>query len=272
MALSIGDNFNYLGKKFLDARQSFDTLEAMNSCNDVPEGFITYCKEDGNRYEYKDGVWKEYVVTSSGDSNISVDDVIHYGTDEPTNDNVIWFFPDTYSQEITIDNPLIIELISTIQAMQEQINRLEKDVEYLKIHGGGGGTVDPTPNPNPTPTPTTYSYLVLEDGSKLLLETGESILLEEQEATSVTYSYLVLEDGSKLLLETGESILLEEQEATPTTYSYMTLEDGSKLLLETGESILLEEQKTTVISSNNVLLENGSKVLLENGEKMLLEA
>ena len=241
MALSIGDNFNYLGKKFLDARQSFDTLEAMNSCNDVPEGFITYCKEDGNRYEYKDGVWKEYVVTSSGDSNISVDDVIHYGTDEPTNDNVIWFFPDTYSQEITIDNPLIIELISTIQAMQEQINRLEKDVEYLKIHGGGGGTVDPTPNPNPTPTPTTYSYLVLED-------------------------------GSKLLLETGESILLEEQEATPTTYSYMTLEDGSKLLLETGESILLEEQKTTVISSNNVLLENGSKVLLENGEKMLLEA
>ena len=235
MALSIGDNFNYLGKKFLDARQSFDTLEAMNSCNDVPEGFITYCKEDGNRYEYKDGVWKEYVVTSSGDSNISVDDVIHYGTDEPTNDNVIWFFPDTYSQEITIDNPLIIELISTIQAMQEQINRLEKDVEYLKIHGGGGGTVDPTP------TPTTYSYLVLED-------------------------------GSKLLLETGESILLEEQEVTPTTYSYMTLEDGSKLLLETGESILLEEQKTTVISSNNVLLEDGSKVLLQNGEKMLLEA
>ena len=241
MALSIGDNFNYLGKKFLDARQSFDTLEAMNSCNDVPEGFITYCKEDGNRYEYKDGVWKEYVVTSSGDSNISVDDVIHYGTDEPTNDNVIWFFPDTYSQEITIDNPLIIELISTIQAMQEQINRLEKDVEYLKIHGGGGGTVDPTPNPNPTPTPTTYSYLVLED-------------------------------GSKLLLETGESILLEEQEVTPTTYSYMTLEDGSKLLLETGESILLEEQKTTVISSNNVLLEDGSKALLENGEKLLLEA
>ena len=238
MALSIGDNFNYLGKKFLDARQSFDTLEAMNSCNDVPEGFITYCKEDGNRYEYKDSVWKEYVVTSSGNSNVSVDDVIHYGTDEPTNDNVIWFFPDTYSQEITIDNPLIIELISTIQAMQEQINRLEKDVEYLKIHGGGGGTVDPTP---PTPTPTTYSYLVLEDGSKLLLETGESILLEEQEATSVTYSYLVLEDGSKLLLETGESILLEEQ-------------------------------KTTVISSNNVLLEDGSKVLLENGEKMLLEA
>lgn len=207
MALSIGDNFNYLGKKFLDARQSFDTLEAMNSCNDVPEGFITYCKEDGNRYEYKDGVWKEYVVTSSGDSNISVDNVIHYGTDEPTNDNVIWFFPDTYSQEITIDNPLIIELISTIQAMQEQINRLEKDVEYLKIHGGGGGTVDPTPTP--TPTPTTYSYLVLEDGSKLLLETGESILLEEQKTTVISSNNVLLEDGSKALLENGEKLLLE---------------------------------------------------------------
>ena len=48
MSLNIGDNFSYLGKKFLDARQSFDTLEFMNACNDVPESFITYCKEKIN--------------------------------------------------------------------------------------------------------------------------------------------------------------------------------------------------------------------------------
>lgn len=63
MSLNIGDNFKYLGKKFLDERESFDTLELMNACNDVPEGFITYCKENQKRYEYKDGAWKVYTVS-----------------------------------------------------------------------------------------------------------------------------------------------------------------------------------------------------------------
>ena len=49
MSLNIGDNFKYLGKKFLDDRESFNTLEEMNACNDVPEGFITYCKENKKR-------------------------------------------------------------------------------------------------------------------------------------------------------------------------------------------------------------------------------
>ena len=114
---------------------------------------------------------------------------------------MIWFVPDTYSQEITYKNPIITELMSIIQNMQEQIFQLQADVEYLKIHGGGGGTVNP-------PTPTTYSYLVLEDGFKFLLEDGGGILLEEQKIISNT-SYLVLEDGFKFLLEDGGGILLE---------------------------------------------------------------
>ena len=63
MSLNIGDNFKYLGKKFLDERESFNTLEEMNACNDVPEGFITYCKENQKRYEYKNGAWKVYTVS-----------------------------------------------------------------------------------------------------------------------------------------------------------------------------------------------------------------
>ena len=66
MSLNIGDNFKYLGKKFLDERESFNTLEEVNACNDVPEGFITYCKEDKKRYEYKDGAWIEYVTGGAG--------------------------------------------------------------------------------------------------------------------------------------------------------------------------------------------------------------
>lgn len=329
MSLSIGDNFSYLGKKFLDARQSFDTLVLMNACNDVPEGFITYCKETKKRYEYKDGAWVEYVVSSSGNSScdghthdnktvldsitqenidswnsgtgmtdeertqlankfddvtastavdeqnneltrltffgngnelktvqfprgsgsssssggsINADDVIYYGTEEPTNDNVIWFYPDSSYQDLTINNPLIIELMSIIKDMQAQIRQLQADVEYLKTHGGGNTPIIPDPPDIPdTPDPpiTTYSYLILEDGSKLLLETGEGILLEQQEQVTETAWYLILEDGSKLLLETGDAILLEEQPQIITT-SYLRLEDGSRLLLETGDGILLE--------------------------------
>ena len=76
MALNIGDNFKYLGKKFLDDRESFDTLEAMNSCNDVPERFITYCKETDKRYEYKNGAWVEYLSDINIPDNIATTDYV----------------------------------------------------------------------------------------------------------------------------------------------------------------------------------------------------
>ena len=61
MSINIGDNFSYLGKKFLDKRQSFETLEELMACTDVPEGFISYCVENETRYEFKDGEWIEFI-------------------------------------------------------------------------------------------------------------------------------------------------------------------------------------------------------------------
>ena len=52
MSINIGDNFSYLGKKFLDNREHFETVAEMKACNDVPNGFITYCDETNTRYEY----------------------------------------------------------------------------------------------------------------------------------------------------------------------------------------------------------------------------
>ena len=49
-------------------------------------------------------------------------------------------------------------------------------------------------------------FLLLEDGSKLLLESGGHITLE------ICINYLIMEDGSFLLLEDGSKILTEEQE------------------------------------------------------------
>ena len=260
MSLNIGDNFKYLGKKFLDARESFDTLEEMNACTGIPEGFITYCKEDKKRYEYNGTTWVEYIggvgmtdeereqlstkfddVTaetitdeneskltqltfysngtemksvqfkgSNDETNINMDDIVYYGKEEPTNNNVIWFVPDSAMQsEVTYDNPIIMELMGIIRNMQSQIAQLQADVEYLKTHGGGssgGGTVKP-PDPE-KPTPSNYSYLILEDGSKLLFEDGSKMLLEEQNIIKDS-SYLLLESREKLLFEDGSKMLLE---------------------------------------------------------------
>ena len=57
MAINIGDNFSYQGKKYLDDRQSFKTLNELQNYKNVPEGFIAYCEENEKRYEYKNGTW-----------------------------------------------------------------------------------------------------------------------------------------------------------------------------------------------------------------------
>ena len=75
MAINIGDNFSYQGKKYLDDRQSFKTLNELQNYKNVPEGFIAYCEENEKRYEYKNGAWSEYVVASSGGGGSIGEDV-----------------------------------------------------------------------------------------------------------------------------------------------------------------------------------------------------
>ncbi|MFR9627175.1 MAG: hypothetical protein SNJ31_05430 [Rikenellaceae bacterium] len=55
MAISIGDNFHYQGTSPNFARDSFDTLAAMSTFAEtsLDEGHVSFCKEDGNRYQYK---------------------------------------------------------------------------------------------------------------------------------------------------------------------------------------------------------------------------
>ena len=60
MSINIGDNFSYNGKKFLDNRQSFKTLQDMLNCSSVPKGFLTFCEEDNNRYEYNGLDWVKF--------------------------------------------------------------------------------------------------------------------------------------------------------------------------------------------------------------------
>ena len=221
MAINIGANFNYNGPNFLDARQSFATLEAMKNCLLVPDGFITYCQEDEKRYEFKSsntideltGKWREFVVNAEIPEieipEIEIpepEDCFYLGADEPEDNNKIWFFTnkESNSSEVTYDNPLIAELFSCIQSLQSQITQLQAEVEYLKLNGGGGIPSEPGDSPS-------YGediIFALEDGGLFSLEDGSGYLIME-ESIAVASSNLMLEDGTSLLLEDGGLILLE---------------------------------------------------------------
>lgn len=124
----------------------------------------------------------------------------------PEDDEVIWFSESVSSSanEITYDNPLINELFSCIQTLQRQVAKLQEDVEYIKIHGGGNGSQPPSDGNDDN---SGFTFL-LEDGGSLLLEDGAFLLLENA-VTNLSNSVLLLEDGAKLLLENGSEIILE---------------------------------------------------------------
>ena len=240
MSLYIGDNFKYGGRKFLDDRESFDTIESMKNYEKVPDGFITYCKENGKRYEFNSnneaneftGKWSEFSVKST------MSEDIHYvGSDTPDDEEVIWFDPNSKenSSDITINNPLIAELFSCIQTMQKQILDLQAEVEYLKLHGGGN---IPNMPDNPDINEDAFIYFALEDGGLFELEDGGFLILEEERVV-IKESILVLEDGMNFLLEDGGFILLEE-DIVDTKSNILLLESSGELLLENNSNILLE--------------------------------
>lgn len=236
MSLNIGDNFKYLGKKFLDNRESFATLEDMKKCTQVPNGFITYCQEDGKRYEFNSsnnineltGKWVEFVI------NQDIEDCYYLGIEEPS-DEKIWFFnsQEEASVQIKYDNPVIAELFACIQSLQDQITKLQADVEYLKINGGGGIPIEPGDGDQ-----VISLYFLLEDGGFFELEDGGHLLLEEE--IRITRSpLLMLEDGTSFLLEDGGFIILEES-ISAVKDNLLLLETGAELLLENGFNILIE--------------------------------
>jgi hypothetical protein len=133
--------------------------------------------------------------------------ITYVGSEEPDNNNVIWFDNGESSvNEITFDNPIISELFACIRTLQDQVQQLQADVEYLKIYGGGGSS----PRPPSTDDEITESLLILEDGGLFLFEDGGHMLLE-QSIASVSSSLLVLENGANILLENGANLLLENQ-------------------------------------------------------------
>ena len=234
MSLNIGDNFKYLGKKFLDSRESFATLAEMKSCTDVPDGFITYCQETDTRYEYKSsnannvttGHWREFIIEGEAGTSAVIQN------EEPEDTTVIWFDPE--DDEPSSEDPFISELKSIIQAMSEKLQALTTRVEYLEsvISSGGGGTKPDKPE-------VTYEYLLWDDGTPILWDDGTPILLEEQNIPSDVNEYLLWDDGTPILWDDGTPILLEDTTIKDEN-RYLLWDDGKPVLWDDGKPIILE--------------------------------
>lgn len=176
------------------------------------------------------------------DVNIDLDsiDIAYVGENEPENENAIWFdSSEKHTIEITYENPIIDEIFASIRTLQDQVKKLQEDVEYLKLYGGGGGSGNVPDNPNDDEVIVDVVF-ALEDGGLFLLEDGGFLILEESVSVEIIEeSTLALEDGNLFLLEDGGYLLLEES-INKINDSILLLENGARLLFENGQDILLE--------------------------------
>lgn len=240
--------------------------------NRAYEGMLVYVTEEKKLYRYEENVWKviptsedipekiseldndrqfvtkdevdgiltesDYITKEEVDDilknvDLEGDDCWHLGEVVPEDNDLIWFSGSTSTQSnYTYDNPVIQEIFASLKSLQRAVSKLQEDVEYIKIHGGGqgggGGTV------------TDDSSLALEDGSLFLLEDGSLLLLEEA-IQQIADTILLLEDGAEFLLEDGGSIKLEEQnEQEVIREPFLLMENSSELLLENNGNINLE--------------------------------
>ena len=124
MAINVGDNFSYQGKKYLDNRQSFKTLSELQAYSNVPEGFIAYCEEDKKRYEYIDGSWREYVIDSSGGGETI--DTSNFATKDELNTK---FDDVSVNEEETTDAQTALDFFAN-----------GEKVKTVYFSGGGGGS------------------------------------------------------------------------------------------------------------------------------------
>ena len=77
MALKITDNFDHTSDQPNFKRDQFTTIAEMKACTVCDDGHLSYCKEDGKRYEFKStntfsdttGYWAEFQAGGASDAD-----------------------------------------------------------------------------------------------------------------------------------------------------------------------------------------------------------
>lgn len=140
----IASNFTYLGKKFLDDRQSFNDITAMTSFSvkSLPEGFIAYVKSEDKYYKFNStndfdaqlGYWKEY----NGGTGSSTDEKVKLNNTSES--KYLEELIDNSTIEVDVENGVIkavgLDGLETTVATLNYVKNLDKDImSYLSSIG-----------------------------------------------------------------------------------------------------------------------------------------
>lgn len=120
------------------------------------------------------------------------------GTTPPENTDLLWIDTSDDEFDSTIESPILDEFRAILSAMQEKINKLEEEVEYLKLNGGGT---------TPPPVGGDY-YIITEEGDIFITEDGDEIVSEDYVESS-TENYLITETNETIITEDDFNIILE---------------------------------------------------------------
>ena len=216
MAINVGDNFSYQGKKFLDNRQSFKTLTELQAYSSVPDGFLAYCEENKKRYEFVDGVWTEYIIASE----TYVDELI-----------------ESHTHEEYLTEHQDISHLATQTFVNEQISQIEPGMSDSEREQMNKNTNDISTILSIIDTPPTYTKPTLSIGfntSTLEHNKQSSVVItptfKQNDAGSVT-GYILYRDDEEIF--NGESAssftdTITMSHNTSTTYNAtVTYGDGS---------------------------------------------
>lgn len=125
------------------------------------------------------------------------------GVTPPEDTDLVWVDTTDDNIDNTVDSSIISEFRSILSTMQNKINKLEADVEYLKLNGGGIiSPVDPG-------TDSSYS-IICEDEDILITEDGDYIVLEEYQEV-ITIDSILTESNENFITEDDFNIILEEE-------------------------------------------------------------
>ena len=129
MAIKIGANFAYNGKLPNFERDSFETKAAMKAFNEnnIDEGHLSYCKEDGNIYQYKStnaadattGKWRIFKT------DIVVDAELDGDSTNPIQNKAVWL---KFIKEG-------MENANTFQFKYNVVFVFDKDYKYSELQG-----------------------------------------------------------------------------------------------------------------------------------------
>lgn len=139
MAIKIGANFAYNGKLPNFERDSFETKAAMKAFNEnnIDEGHLSYCKEDGNIYQYKSansidattGKWRIFKT------DIVVDATLNAVSTNPIQNKAVFNALKAKADVVALDKYQPKYSVDYIATKNFNYSELPADVKSIDLNG-----------------------------------------------------------------------------------------------------------------------------------------